>query len=98
MLHFSITFIVQTLPRRCQFSYTSFVLEISILLPPPSTSSRTHPLLFRHTVKTFVKLLAPNSETEDNVTVTSNLSKVHSSKAAIFHTMAFENFIGKQQK
>ena len=35
-------------------------------------------------------MLAPDSETEDNVTVTSNLSKVHSLKAVIFHTMAFK--------
>ena len=98
MLHFSTTFIIQTLPRRSQFSYTSFVLEISLLLPPPSTSSRTHPLLFRHTIKTFVKMLAPDSETEDNVTLTLNLSKVHSLKAAIFHRMAFQTFIGNQQK
>ena len=88
MLHFSTTFIVQILPRRCQFSYTSFVLETFFFFLHPH-SSRTHPLLFRHTIKTFVKMLAPDSETEDIVTVTSNLSKVHSLKAAIFHTMAF---------
>ena len=35
-------------------------------------------------------MLAPDSETEDVVTVTSNHSKVHSLKAAIFHTMAFK--------
>ena len=35
-------------------------------------------------------MLAPNSETEEIVTVTSNVSKVHSLKAAIFHTMAFK--------
>ena len=35
-------------------------------------------------------MLVPDSETEDVVTVTSNLSKVHSLKAAIFHTMAFK--------
>ena len=35
-------------------------------------------------------MLAPDSETEDVTTVTSNLSKVHSPKAAIFHTMAFK--------
>ena len=34
--------------------------------------------------------MAPDSETEDIVIVTSSLFKVHSSKAAIFHTMAFK--------
>ena len=39
-------------------------------------------------------MLAPdNSETEDVVTVAANLSKVHSLKAAIFHTMAFKPFV-----
>ena len=33
--------------------------------------------------------MAPNAETEDILTMTSNTSKVHSLKAAIFHTMAF---------
>ena len=33
---------------------------------------------------------APVPETEDMVTIASNLSKVHSLKAAIFHTMAFK--------
>ena len=37
-------------------------------------------------------MLAPDSEieVEEIVTITSNLSKVHSLKAAIFHTMAFK--------
>ena len=35
-------------------------------------------------------MLAPVSETEEIVTVTSNLSKFHSLKAAKFHTMAFK--------
>ena len=36
-------------------------------------------------------MLTPdNSETEDVVTVTANLSKVHSLKAAIFHTRAYK--------
>ena len=35
-------------------------------------------------------MLAPDSETEDVITVTSNLSKVYILKAAIFHTMAFK--------
>ena len=52
--------------------------------------SRTHPLLFRHLIKTSVNMLAPDSKTEDVITVTSNLSKVHSLKAAIFHTLAFK--------
>ena len=35
-------------------------------------------------------MLASDSETEDVITVTSNLSKVQSLKAAMFHTTAFE--------
>ena len=36
-------------------------------------------------------MLAPDSEIEvEEITITSNLSKVHSLKAAIFHTMAFK--------
>ena len=35
-------------------------------------------------------MLAPDSETDEIVTILSNLSKVHSLKAAIFHTMAFK--------
>ena len=35
-------------------------------------------------------MLAPDSEIEDVITVTSNLSKVHSLKAAIFRTMALK--------
>ena len=31
-----------------------------------------------------------NAEAEDNITMTSNLPKVHSLKAAIFHTMAYK--------
>ena len=34
--------------------------------------------------------MAPNAETEDIITVTSDFSKVHSLKAPIFHTMAFK--------
>ena len=34
--------------------------------------------------------MAPNAETEDIITMTSVFSKVHSLKAAIFHTMAFK--------
>ena len=33
--------------------------------------------------------MAPNAETEDIITMTSDFSKVHSLKASIFHTMAF---------
>ena len=35
-------------------------------------------------------MLAPDSETEDVITLTSNLSKVLSLKAAIIHNMAFK--------
>ena len=34
--------------------------------------------------------MAPNAETEDIITMTSDFSKVHSPKAAIFHTMAYK--------
>ena len=34
--------------------------------------------------------MAPNAETEDIITMTSSFSKVHSLKAAIFHTMAYK--------
>ena len=34
--------------------------------------------------------MAPNAETNDIITITSEFSKVHSLKAAIFHTMAFK--------
>ena len=34
--------------------------------------------------------MAANAETEDIITMTSDFSKVHSLKAAIFHTMAFK--------
>ena len=34
--------------------------------------------------------MAPNAETEATITMTSDFSKIHSLKAAIFHTMAFK--------
>ena len=34
--------------------------------------------------------MAPDAETEDIITMTSDFSKVHSLKAAIFHTMAYK--------
>ena len=34
--------------------------------------------------------MAPNAETDDIITMTSDFSKVHSLKAAIFYTMAFK--------
>ena len=34
--------------------------------------------------------MAPNAETEGIITMTSDFSKVHSLKAAIFHTMAYK--------
>ena len=34
--------------------------------------------------------MAPNAETDDIITMTSDFSKVHSLKAAIFHTMAIK--------
>ena len=34
--------------------------------------------------------MAPNAETENLITMTSDFSKVHSVKAAIFHTMAYK--------
>ena len=35
--------------------------------------------------------MAPNAETEDIITMTSDFSKIHILKAAIFHTMAFKH-------
>ena len=78
MIHFSTTFVVHLLTFCCQFSSTSVVLETSILLPPPSTFFQTSPLLFHHALKTFTTMQAHVPETEDIVTVASNLSKVHS--------------------
>ena len=90
MILFSTIFFVHLLTSCCQFSYTSFVLEASILLPPPST-------FFQNTFtprlpysQDFHHNAGSDSETEDLITVTSNLSEVHSLKAAIFHTMAFK--------
>ena len=37
--------------------------------------------------------MAPNAETEDFITMTCDFSKVHSLKAAIFHTMAYKLFL-----
>ena len=34
--------------------------------------------------------MAPNAETNDIIAMTSDFSKAHSLKAAIFHTMAFK--------
>ena len=36
MIHFSTIFVEHLLTHYCQFSYTSVVLETSILLPPPA--------------------------------------------------------------
>ena len=88
MIHFSTTFVVHLLTCCCQFSYTSVVLETSILLLPHS--SKTSPLPFHHTLKTSTTMQAPVPETEGVVTIASNLSKKHSLKAAIFHTMAYK--------
>ena len=71
----------------CQISYTPCVLETSILLPPSilfqniSTSSSS---------SSSTLVMAPNAEVEDIITMTSSQSKVHSLKAAIFHTMAYK--------
>ena len=90
MIHFSTNFVLHLLTCCCQFSYTSVVLETTILLPPPSaffhnisTSLSSHSQDFHHNA-------GPVPETEDVGTVVSNLSKVHSLKAAIFHTMAYK--------
>ena len=78
---------------RCQISYTLFVLEASILLPPlsllfqnistssSSSSSSSSTGLNRH---------GPRREVEDIMNMTSGHSKAHSLKAAIFHTMAYK--------
>ena len=38
--------------------------------------------------------MAPNAEVEDIITMTSSQSKVHSLKAAIFHTTAYKLSLG----
>ena len=38
--------------------------------------------------------MAPNTETEDIITMTSDFSKIQSLKAAIFHTMVFKLSLG----
>ena len=90
MIHFSTFFVVQLLTRCCQFSYTSFVLDTSILLPPPSTFIQNNPTSISPFYHDLRQNVGPDSETEEIVTVTSNLSKVPCLKAAIFHTMAIK--------
>ena len=84
MIHFSTIFNCTSLDLLLS------ILETSNLLLPPSHSSKTSPLLFHHALKTFTTMQAHVPETEGIVTVASNLSKVHSPKAAIFHTMAYK--------
>ena len=50
---------------------------------------RTFPPLSLHELPILV-IMAPNAETDDINSMTSDFSKVHSLKAAIFHTMAFK--------
>ena len=73
--------------RYCHSSYTSFGLETSILLPPPS-------ILFQNIstspFSSSTKLSRHDAEIQDIITMTSSHSKVHSLKAAIFHTMAYK--------
>ena len=90
MIHFSAICVVHLLTSCCHFSYTSVVLETSVLLHLPSTffQNTFHPRL--PCSQDFPHQAGPDSETEDVFTVTSNLSKVHSLRAAIFHTMAFK--------
>ena len=91
MIHSStFLYIVLRFYCRCQISYTSFVLEASILLPPPSAFFQNiSTSLSLHDLQNVVTM-APNAETEDNYTMTSDFSKVHNLKAAKFHTMAFK--------
>ena len=42
--------------------------------------------------------MAPYAETDDIITMTSDFSKVHSLKAAIFHTMAFKLSLETKQE
>ena len=88
MIHYStFLYLVLLFYCRCQISYTPCVLETSILLPPLSYSFRTSPLLL---LLQDTLVMAPNDEVEDIITMTSSQSKVHSLKAAIFHTMAYK--------
>ena len=73
MIHFSTTFVVHLLTFCCQFSYTSIVLETSIILRPPSTffqnistSLSSHSQDFHHnagtrTSQTYTVLKPPSS-------------------------------------
>ena len=79
MVHFSSNFVVHL----CLFQKHLFFF----LLHPHSF--RTSPLLLLRIPSTLV-LMASNAETNDIINMTSEFSKVHSLKAAIFYTMAFK--------
>ena len=66
-------------------SLLNSTLEFFFLLLP--YSFRTSPLLL---LLQDTLVMAPNPEVEDMITMTSSQSKVHSLKAAIFHTMAYK--------
>ena len=66
--------------------FRNIYLLFFLLLPH---SFRTFLLRSLHDLQNVVTM-APNAETEDIITMTSDFSKVHSLKAAIFHTMAFK--------
>ena len=90
MIHFSTKTCCTPLICHCQSSQTHFVLETSILLPPPSAFFQNiSTSLSLHDLQNSVTM-APNAETEDIITMTSDFSKVDSLKAAIFHTMAYK--------
>ena len=91
MINFSTTYVEHLLTCCCQLSYTSVVLETSILRPPPSAffQNISTSLSSRSQDSTTMQARVPG--TEDIVRVAFNLSKVHKSlKAAIFHTMAYK--------
>ena len=90
MIHFSTTFVVHLLTCCCQFSYTSVVLKTSIFLPPPSTFLQNISTSLSSHSQDFNHNAGPVPETEEVLTIASNLSKVHNLKAAIFHTMSYK--------
>ena len=88
MIHSSTQFCCTSLTLYCHSSYTSFVLETSILLPPSILFQNISTSPFSSS--TGLSRHGPNAEIQDIITVTSSHSKVHSLKAAIFHTMAYK--------
>ena len=90
MIHFSTIFYCTSLDL-----LLSIFLHFCCFRNIYSSSSSFHILpkhlhFFHHALKTFTTMHAHVPETEKIVSVASNLTKVHSLEAAIFHTMAYK--------